>query len=280
MDSVHSKDKKPIKFVKRQVPEHPYCTNWPMSEKEEITEVRVTAPKESIGWVEAMLPKSVMSRLQSYIETAKKNPINWNNELAGNISKSLILEDKDGWFFNTILVILINQFLEKFPSYFKLGSHQKKTPFSQQNPLMKNLLSEIFVLEPFWVNFQKETEFNPIHSHSGTFSFVIWIKIPTDWREQHALPISDNSNSPKASDFEFIYTTMLGYIRTEQYFLDKEAEGKMLFFPAKLMHQVYPFYNCDKERISISGNIRFDTNENSIKRYNAEMKEKNGKKSS
>ena len=34
MDSVHSKDKKPIKFVKRQVPEHPYCTNWPMSEKE------------------------------------------------------------------------------------------------------------------------------------------------------------------------------------------------------------------------------------------------------
>ena len=35
MDSVHSKNKKPIKFVKRQIPEHPYCTNWPMSEKEE-----------------------------------------------------------------------------------------------------------------------------------------------------------------------------------------------------------------------------------------------------
>ena len=36
MDSVHSKDKKPIKFVKRQVPEHPYCTNWPMSEEANI----------------------------------------------------------------------------------------------------------------------------------------------------------------------------------------------------------------------------------------------------
>ena len=34
MDSIHSKNKKPIKFVKRQVPEHPYCTNWPMSEGE------------------------------------------------------------------------------------------------------------------------------------------------------------------------------------------------------------------------------------------------------
>jgi len=35
MDSIHSKNKKPIKFVKRQDSEHPYCTNWPMSKKEE-----------------------------------------------------------------------------------------------------------------------------------------------------------------------------------------------------------------------------------------------------
>ena len=29
----------------------------------------------------------------------------------------------------------------------------------------------------------------------------------------------------------------------------------MLFFPSKLNHQVYPFLNCEEERISISGNI-------------------------
>ena len=40
MDSMDHKDKKPIKFVKRQVPEHPYCTNWPMSEEE--TEEKMT----------------------------------------------------------------------------------------------------------------------------------------------------------------------------------------------------------------------------------------------
>ena len=28
------KDKKEIKFVERQDPDHPYCTNWPMSEEE------------------------------------------------------------------------------------------------------------------------------------------------------------------------------------------------------------------------------------------------------
>ena len=34
MDTKPSKNKKPIKFIKRQVPEHPYGTNWPMSEGE------------------------------------------------------------------------------------------------------------------------------------------------------------------------------------------------------------------------------------------------------
>ena len=38
----------------------------------------------------------------------------------------------------------------------------------------------------------------------------------------------------------------------------------MLFLPAKLMHQVFPFYECDEERVSITGNIHFDTSENII----------------
>ena len=42
------------------------------------------------------------------------------------------------------------------------------------------------------------------------------------------------------------------------YKLGKEYEGKMLFFPSKLLHQVYPFYNCDEDRISISGNININ----------------------
>ena len=45
----------------------------------------------------------------------------------------------------------------------------------------------------------------------------------------------------------------------------------MLFFPAKLMHSVYPFYECDKERISISGNIRFDISENSMRQFRSQQ---------
>ncbi|SVB02154.1 uncharacterized protein METZ01_LOCUS155008 [marine metagenome] len=201
-------------------------------------------PEELIGWLETELPKSVMSRLQSYIETAKKNPISLNDDLAGNISKSLTLKDKDDWFFKTILLALINKFMQTFPSY-----RRQVHTFTEGVP---------FCLDPFWVNFQKENEFNPLHDHSGVFSFVIWIKIPTDWREQHALPFIAASNSPCASDFEFHYTTMLGEIGRHTYCLDKKSEGFMLFFPAPLKHTVYPFYNCDKERISISGNLCLD----------------------
>jgi hypothetical protein len=38
------------------------------------------------------------------------------------------------------------------------------------------------------------------------------------------------------------------------------------------MHEVYPFYNCDKERISISGNIFLDTSEGSMKQYRSQQK--------
>ena len=94
---------------------------------------------------------------------------------------------------------------------------------------------------------------------TGLFSFVIWIKIPTDWREQHKIPIAANSFSPVASNFEFHYNTLLGDQGKFNYFLNKDSEGMMLFFPSGLGHTVYPFFNCDEERVSISGNIRFDT---------------------
>ena len=39
------------------------------------------------------------------------------------------------------------------------------------------------------------------------------------------------------------------------YPMGKRAEGTMVFFPSKLQHGVYPFYDNDEQRISISGNI-------------------------
>ena len=61
------------------------------------------------------------------------------------------------------------------------------------------------------------------------------------------------------SAFKFIHTDNLGQFRHYNYELTPAAEGIMLFFPSKLNHIVYPFYECDEERISVSGNIGVDT---------------------
>ena len=34
------------------------------------------------------------------------------------------------------------------------------------------------------VQFLFQNEFNPMHDHTGTYSFVIWLKIPTNFKEQ------------------------------------------------------------------------------------------------
>ena len=111
-------------------------------------------------------------------------------------------------------------------------------------------------LESLWVNYQKQHEFNPPHDHSGVYSFVIWMQIPTSYAEQRKLPICAESNADNhISNFAFSYTNTMGRVSTFAYNMEKEAEGYMVMFPSTMLHQVFPFYENDGERISISGNI-------------------------
>ena len=47
MDHMVRKAQKEIKFVERQDPDHPYCTNWPMSEEENGIEICICCGKET-----------------------------------------------------------------------------------------------------------------------------------------------------------------------------------------------------------------------------------------
>jgi hypothetical protein len=116
-----------------------------------------------------------------------------------------------------------------------------------------------YFLGSWWVNYQNQHEFNPLHKHGGVYSFVIWMKIPTHYKDQQRLPISSNSNNDSVSNFEFVYTDICGKIMNWDYEMCPELEGTLVFFPSDLNHQVYPFYNCSEERISISGNIMLNT---------------------
>lgn len=185
------------------------------------------------------LPKNIVNHLWGYVNNAKKII---NHELAGNIDKSLVLIDEEDYFMNNVIEPVAESYTKNLDN---LGFCENKNTNT----------SKSMSLEQFWVNFQNKHEFNPSHAHQGIFSFVIWMKIPTHYEEQHQIQISKNSNSPSASSFQFSYSNVLGIHRNHLINMGPHQEGWMLIFPSQLQHQVYPFYNCNEQRVSISGNI-------------------------
>ena len=192
---------------------------------------------------ETKLPQKIVDRLWGYVNKAEEN---WNSHLAGNIDKSLLLEDEDDYFMNNIVGPIANLYTNNTNSVGWI----KETHTHASNSLK---------LSDFWVNFQNKHEYNPLHNHSGIVSFVVWMKIPTHWEDQHALPISANSNTPSASDFQFTYSDILGNHQDFHVAMSGYQEGWIIVFPSQLRHQVYPFFECDEQRISISGNISWNS---------------------
>lgn len=125
-----------------------------------------------------------------------------------------------------------------------------------------NLTDDVpFKLHKTWINFQTKHEFNPVHWHSGVMSFVIWLKVPYDMKDEDAkFPRNVKwGNDNRNSRFEFLYTDTLGNIKVQPIVTDKSVEGYMCIFPSSMRHAVNPFYTSDGIRVSISGNVRLDT---------------------
>ena len=158
---------------------------------------------------------------------------------------SKIIEDKDDWFYENVLKKYTERlFYDDWNNYRKYH-------------IVKEKEEPQFEMNRFWVNYQRQYEFNPLHFHSGLYSFVIFMKIPTHWKEQHEMN-KDEFRARVASDFVFVWGSenkKYGVVK-ESFQLSSEDEGRMLFFPAFLQHMVYPFYECEEERVTISGNIR------------------------
>ena len=203
--------------------------------------VESITPK-SIGWLEVKLDDKELDYLWKAVD---EKGLNHRTRLAGNISESRLLEDKDNWFFDNVLQKLAIKYSDSFKNL------ADSFPSTQRHPLS---------MQSMWVNYQKEGEFNPTHHHGGVYSIVVWLKIPTHHSDQRRLPFVRGSNEKNAvSNFTFLYPDMLGVINGYYYDMEPEVEGTLLFFPSQLQHQVYPFYNCKEDRITLSGNLGLDT---------------------
>lgn len=157
----------------------------------------------------------------------------WNQGLAGNIERQYELPKSI-----SVLQPYLNEMCKSYTEYWNFD----KKP-------------EDFKLNNLWVNFQKKNEFNPIHHHSSTFSFVCWLKIPYKVEEELNASHVKDTNAKAASTFQFIYTNILGQLSVETLYVNEDWCGRIVLFPAHLSHCVYPFSTNDDYRISISGNL-------------------------
>ena len=191
-----------------------------------------------VGYVKDTIPYNIFAQLTEAASLARENAINVNRELAGAIKEEYSIVHSDfilGEFFDYIIE-LIGDYEQSFT-----------TPISRDSftyPLLKMGFAPRESLISTWINFQKKNEYNPPHSHFGAYSFVIWLSLPYDTKEEKKLYKS-------STDFNFLYTQN-GEI--QQCPLDP-SEGDIILFPANLWHSVQPFVLSDEFRVSISGNI-------------------------
>jgi len=179
------------------------------------------------------IPSNVINYLNQNITDIK-----FNHTLAGHIEKEYSYSNWPDYIDNFILKHTNENILKEYYNKLKFISMKK--------PLY---------LKSLWVNLQKKHEFNPIHDHIGVYSFIIFLKIPYDLENENKVFPKNSDIEPSTSKLSFLLTDNLGDIVEIKIPVDKSFENKMIMFPSKMKHLVYPFYTSDDLRMTVSGNV-------------------------
>ena len=192
------------------------------------------------GITNGTLPTQIYQALNQEIidiHTDDSNTLKMNRTLAGQITKEYQITKSRQ---------LLDPYLEEMARAYQ--KHWDYYPQTNKNIDLK--------VESVWVNMQKKLEVNPLHNHEGTMSFVAWLHVPFKLEDERNMQNCKNSRTVKlASTFQFVYTQILGKVVNFPLFVENGWEGRIVMFPSKLLHIVYPFQTSDDYRISIAGNL-------------------------
>ena len=181
--------------------------------------------------------------LQEIAAQTKKKNLSYGNALVGNIETQLVLQcfPNQTDQFKKVLNPHIQNFLKCKEQHAEL----QKDPYKRTNKLFPTTNFNYTLGKGPWINYQKKHEFNPIHSHNGILSGVVYIDVPIEIEEEFTKSkINSARLCPGKIEFCYGYALLNYYPKT----------GDVFIFPAELFHTVYPF-TSDVERISMSFNV-------------------------
>jgi len=165
----------------------------------------------------------------------KLKPSTANSKLTGVLSDQRIYNQEDKEYFVNNFQLIFEDYMKRAFAFNGVMHDNKIHPSS-------------FSLISLWVNFMKETEFNPQHNHYGQLSWVIYLKVPDLTKEYENF--KGTGTGPGVLSLH--YGESLDWaVHTLKY---EPVENCMWIFPAQLRHTVSPFYTKGK-RISVSGNL-------------------------
>lgn len=174
----------------------------------------------------------------------------FNDQLAGHIQKEykIKFEKKIADYIKNVAVEYANKNPRLLFNYWHVYQDKTRAPKPEN----------IFYDGEAWINFQKKGEYNPIHSHSGLLSYVIWYQIPFTREDEEEYGRLNNTKSDSNGAFLFVVPGEMDTVVEHNVGVDKRRQGYMAMFPSNLMHMVYPFFSSDEYRITLSGNLFLD----------------------
>jgi len=196
-----------------------------MKEKKEIS-------YQVLKWGPCVITfKAEKEFIDKLLDEAKGSQESHGNRLAGHLKKEVKLDARNH--------------KEYFEAMFTIYDHALQG-WTRKKGVSHRVVSDL------WCNFQKANEFNPPHDHTGTLSFVIYLKAPEIMRtECEAHQKVKTGAGPGCISFFLADSDSKNSIIQHSFL---PMTGDCFIFPAWLKHWVYPF-KSDCTRVSVSGNV-------------------------
>ena len=178
------------------------------------------------------MPDYIVNKLKTEGKKAKER---YNHKLAGHLDNQFLYPQKvQKWFYDEIYPIL-NAYREGHSKFHGI----------------ENLNIELHP-DDLWVNYMKAGDFNPIHTHGGDYSFVLFLDVPKQLKKEQD-EFEGTSAKPGSLLFEYTQAARPQWATTGVAI--KPETGDFFMFPALLQHWVCPF-KSKVTRISVSGNLK------------------------